>query len=443
MDPHSPSIVDIVESIRSGRSTVTAVLMDCLDRIHAQEPVVRAWSCLNEAHALEQARRLDEAAGRGEANGALYGVPVGIKDIVDTAGMSTEYGCPVFSGRVPSADARLIERLREAGAIVLGKTVTAEMATFAPGPTTNPHDPARTPGGSSSGSAAAVASMMVPGTIGSQTNGSMIRPASFCGVYGFKPTYGLIPRHGVLKQSPFLDQMGVFARSLADVAVLAETLIGAHPDDPATGAASPGPPLSRIIRERPARAPTFGFVRTAAWTQAEASTRRELEALVARLGDRAFEVTLPGVFDSVWDQHRVINEADIAAHYGPYFEHCMDHISESLRGQIERGATVRVVDYLQAQALRETLNTHLSGVFGRCDVLITPAAPGEAPADLSITGNPVFCTTWTLAGVPALSLPLLEGPAGLPVGVQLVGARRDDARLLRSARWLESSLERR
>jgi Asp-tRNA(Asn)/Glu-tRNA(Gln) amidotransferase A subunit family amidase len=441
MTPHTLGIVEAVELLRNGQCTSTDLVRDCLDRIRALEPVVHAWSCIDEAGALEQARGLDEAASRGEASGTLHGVPVGIKDIVDTAGIPTEYGCRVFSGRVPDTDAWLIGRLREAGAVIPGKTVTAEMATFAPGPTTNPHDAERTPGGSSSGSAAAVAAMMVPGAVGSQTNGSMIRPASFCGVYGFKPTYGLIPRHGVLAQSPFLDQMGVFARSLEDVAVLAEAVIGNHPGDPATGTARPRPPLARVCGEAPAVPPRFGFVRTAAWDQADAVTREGLESLVARLGGQAVDIDLPAAFDAVWGWHKIINEADIAANYGPYFEDGgMDRISESLRGQIERGGAVWAVDYLHARAQREMMNARLAEIFSRCDALITPAATGEAPRDLTVTGNPVFCTTWTLAGTPAVSLPLLKGDNGLPIGVQLVGARHDDARLLRHARWLESKI---
>jgi len=426
---------------REGRITATELVTSCIERIRERESTVRAWTYVDESGALDQARRLDEITARGESGGALHGVPVGIKDIVDTAGIPTEYGCRVFSGRVPSTDAWLVRALKEAGAVILGKTVTAEMATFAPGPTTNPHDPRRTPGGSSSGSAAAVAAMMTPGAIGSQTNGSMIRPASFCGVYGFKPTYGLVPRHGVLKQSPFLDQMGVFARALPDVAVLGEAVVGSHPEDPAARPPRPRPPLARLCVEAPAAPPVFGFVRTAAWNQADADTQVGLESLVARLGERAFEVTLPRVFDAAWDWHQCINEADIAAYYGPYFEDGMDLISESLQGQISRGREVRAVDYLHAQAQRETLNACLTGVFERCDALITPAAAGEAPRDLTTTGSPLFCTTWTLAGTPTLSLPLLKGGEGLPVGVQLVGARHDDARLLRAGRWLDTHLD--
>lgn len=425
-----------------GRVTATELVTRCIERIREREPTVRAWTYVDESGALDQARRLDEVAARGESSGALHGVPVGIKDIVDTAGIPTEYGCRVFSGRVPATDAWLVRALKEAGAVILGKTVTAEMATFAPGPTTNPHDPTRTPGGSSSGSAAAVAAMMAPGAVGSQTNGSMIRPASFCGVYGFKPTYGLIPRHGVLKQSPFLDQMGVFARSLPDVAVLGEAVIGSHPEDPAGGPPRPRPPLARVCVEETVAPPVFGFARTAVWDQADADTRAGLESMVDGLGDQAFEVCLPGVFDSAWDWHQTINEADIAAYYGPYFDDGMDGISASLQGQISRGRQVRAVDYLHAQVQRETLNACLADVFDRCDALITPAAVGEAPRDLTTTGSPVFCTTWTLAGTPALSLPLLKGAAGLPIGVQLVGARHDDARLLRAARWLETHLDR-
>ncbi|MBS1269793.1 MAG: putative amidase AmiD [Gammaproteobacteria bacterium] len=440
MTLHSLGIVEAVDTLRIGRTTSESLGNDCLDRIHDLEPAVQAWAYLDEAYVVEQARLCDRVAVRDEAVNELHGIPIGIKDIVDTAGMPTEFGCGVFSGRIPAADAWLIERLKAAGAVIMGKTVTAEMATFAPGPTANPRNTAHTPGGSSSGSAAAVAALMVPGAVGSQTNGSMIRPASFCGVYGFKPTYGLIPRHGVLKQSPFLDQMGVFARSLPDVALLAETLIGSHPDDPVAGILKTRPPLRRVCNEESLPRITFGFARTAAWEQVEYDTRHGLESLVDALGEQAFDVVLPDMFDNVWYWHKLINEADIAAHYGPYFINDMTCISESLRGQIERGREVRAADYIHAMAKREALNSHLDRIFEKCDALITPAAAGEAPEGLEATGSPAFCTTWTLAGAPALSIPLLEGGSGLPIGVQLVGRRYDDARLLRAARWLERAV---
>jgi len=433
----APGIAQTAALLARGNATVESLLRECLAQVGERGAVVKAWAHLDEEHALEQARLRDRALRRGASAGPLHGVPVGIKDIIDTAGVPTEYGCSVFAGRIPERDAWLVERLKRAGAIILGKTVTAEMATFGPGATTNPHDPARTPGGSSSGSAAAVAAGMIPGAVGTQTNGSMIRPASFCGVVGFKPTRGLVPRHGVLKQSPFLDQVGVFARCVVDAALLAEAIIGSHPDDPATSPARPRPPLARVCREEPATAPRFALVRTAAWERAAADTRRGMELLAADLGGQVFEAALPAGFESVWDWHRLVNEADIAAYYGPYFRDCMDRISETLQGQIRRGAEVRALDYLHAREQREHLNAQLDELFDRCDALITPAAVGEAPEGLESTGDPVFCTTWTLAGTPALSLPLLTGERGLPIGVQLVGRRHDDARLLRAARWLE------
>lgn len=440
MSLYSLGIADTVSVLGRGEQSAQALVNEYLARIDEFEPTVQAWAYLDRSFAMEQARMRDEARTRGKPTGPLHGVPIGIKDIVDTAYWPTEYGCQVFSGRVAKTDAWLVERLRQAGAIILGKTVTAEMATYAPGKTTNPHNAEHTPGGSSSGSAAAVASFMAAGAIGSQTNGSMIRPASFCGVYGFKPSHGLIPRHGVLRQSLFLDQMGVFARSVADLALLAEVIIGHHPDDPHTSPIQTPSPLSRICNEEPPAPPKFALVRTAAWDKADTVTRQGLEQVAEALGDRAEEIELPASFSEVWDWQRVVNEADIALNYGSYFEDHMDKISDSLAGQITRGMEISMVDYHRATEKRLLLNTLLDELFDVYDALIAPAAIGEAPKSLASTGNPVFCTPWTFTGVPAVCLPLLQGENGLPVGVQLVGQKNDDGRLLRSALWLDKFL---
>jgi len=438
--PHTLDLAAAARALGEGSLSAEALVADCLARIDECEPGVHAWAHLDRAGALARARRCDRAAGRGGITSPLHGIPIGIKDIIDTAGMPTEYGCPVFAGRVPARDAWLVSRLLEAGAVLPGKTVTAEMATFSPGPTANPHDPGRTPGGSSSGSAAAVAASMLPGAIGSQTVGSMIRPASFCGIHGFKPSYGLIPRHGVLKQSPFLDQIGVFARTLVDTAFLAEALVGSHPGDPATCVHRPRPALVQAATAVPARAPRFVLIRTPVWDQAEAATRRGLEEIAAALGRQAGEAELPAAFEQVWDWRTCINEADIAANYAPLLEGAMDRISDSLRGQMERGGSRLAVDYARALQMRQWLNRQLERVFDDCDAIITPSAPGEAPAGLQSTGNPVFCAPWTFAGVPAINLPLLKGDTGLPIGVQVVGRLGGDAGLLRSARWLEQAM---
>jgi Asp-tRNA(Asn)/Glu-tRNA(Gln) amidotransferase A subunit family amidase len=407
-----------------------------LARIAAREPEVRAWTHLDPEHALEAARRLDAHQATGAPLGPLHGVPVGLKDIIDTADYPTENGTVLDAGRRPVADAVVAARLRAAGAVILGKTVTTELAVFHPGRTRNPHNPEHTPGGSSSGSAAAVAAAMVPLAVGTQTNGSMIRPAAFCGVVGFKPSRGTIPRGGVLNQSQTLDQIGVFARSAADAAFAADVLSGPDASDPATAGRLKGG-LRAIAEAGPPVPPRFAFVRTPVWDHAEAETRAGLESLVGALGDSAEEVELPEAFARVHGWHRAINMAEIAANYDRYYERGRDRLSAILLGMIEEGRGVLARDYLHALAGIGRLNAVLAETLAGFDAVLTPSAPGPAPKGLEATGNPTFCTIWSYLGVPAVSLPLLRSPGGLPIGVQLVGAAGDDARLLRTAGWLE------
>ena len=359
-----------------------------------------------------------------------------MKDIIDTADMPTENGSALHV-RAPTIehDATIVARLRSAGAIILGKTVTTELATYAPGKTRNPVNPAHTPGGSSSGSAAAVAAHMVPVAIGTQTNGSVIRPAAFCGVYGFKPTFGLIPRTGILKQSRPLDQVGVFARSVEDLAIIAEPLIGHDEDDPDTRPMA-RPALREVALQEPPLPPTLALTRTPNWADADEQTRLAFDEVGQALGARAIPFEVPSVFRDVWTWHATVMEADIARNYRRDFERGRDRMSESLRGQIERGLKVSAVDYNDAVDRIEATHRAFDEVFDRCDAILTAAAAGPAPQGLDSTGSPAFCTLWTFAGMPAVTLPLLHADNGLPMGIQLVGRRGDDARLLRTARWL-------
>jgi Asp-tRNA(Asn)/Glu-tRNA(Gln) amidotransferase A subunit family amidase len=362
-------------------------------------------------------------------------VPVGLKDIIDTADLPTEDGTALHAGRMPDQDATVVTLLRAAGAVILGKTVTTECAYFSPGKTRNPHDPAHTPGGSSSGSAAAVAAGMVPLALGSQTNGSTIRPASFCGVYGFKPTHGLVPRGGMLQLSRTLDHVGLFARSLEDIALLGEQLVAQDARDPDTRARA-RPPFVSVAAEEPPLPPLVAFVKTPAWERAAEDTREAFAELVATLGDRVVEVELPESARQAWDWHRTIMEAEMAVNLAAEWERGRDQLSKQLRTLLERGREVLAVDYQTALARIPRLNEGFAEIFERCDAILTPAAPGTAPRGLESTGDPAFCTLWTLCGMPALSLPLMRGENGLPMGAQLVGPRGSDARLLRTARWL-------
>ncbi len=424
--------------IREGRISSVELATACLDRIAEVDGDVQAWTFLDRDHALKQAKNLDEHRAHGRPLGPLHGVPVAIKDIFDTGDMPTEFGSPLWAGRTPRNDAAAVARLRAAGAVIMGKTVTTEFAYYHPGKTRNPHDKTRTPGGSSSGSAAAVAALMVPGAIGSQTNGSVIRPAAYCGVVGFKPTHGLIPRTGALLLSRALDHVGTFARTVKDAALLAEVMAGFDAEDPDTRPIA-RQPLASVAVSEPPLPPRFAYVRTPLWDLAEPVTREAFAELADALGEAAAEVDIGQSFGRAIDFHRTVMEVDMAHNLHRDFETGRDQFSEPLRKLVERARTVKAVEYTAALAGSATLNAALESVFDEYDAILTSAAPGEAPRG-EATGNPVFCTTWTYLGTPAITLPLLRSEAGLPLGVQLVGRRGNDARLLRTAHWLVKTL---
>ncbi|HEY1291191.1 MAG TPA: amidase [Burkholderiales bacterium] len=426
--------------IQQGLLTSEELVQACLERIHDVEPKVQAWTFLDEDHALAQARAADERKRSGQSIGPLHGVPVGLKDIIDTADMPTENGCALHKGRTPRVDAAVVTMLRAAGAVILGKTVSTECAYYSPGKTRNPWNPEHTPGGSSSGSAAAVAASMVPLALGSQTNGSVIRPAAFCGVYGYKPTHGLIPRSGILQLSRALDHVGLFARSLDDIALLAEQLAGYHEDDPDTRPLA-RVPFQQVLREEPPIEPMLAFIKTPHWDCVDSEAKDAFAELVEALGERVEEVDLFPSAEAAWDWHKTIMETDMAASFEREWEKGRDQLSEHLRSLIERGREVRAIDYKRALAAVAPVVASLDELFmERYDAILTPAAPGVAPKGLGSTGDPRFCTLWTLLGMPALSLPLMQGTGGLPLGAQLVGRRGFDARLMRTARWLAAKL---
>jgi Asp-tRNA(Asn)/Glu-tRNA(Gln) amidotransferase A subunit family amidase len=423
--------------IRDGVLTSEELVQSCLERIRALEPTVQAWQFLDEDHALAQARAADERKRSGEPVGALNGIPVGIKDIIDTADMPTENGTVLHKGRTPRSDAAVVASLRASGAVIMGKTVTTECAYFNPGKTRNPHNPEHTPGGSSSGSAAAVGAHMVPLALGSQTAGSVIRPAAFCGVYAFKPTHGLIPRTGVLQLSRTLDHIGLFARSIEDLALLGEELVGYDERDPDTRPRA-RPSLRAAANEEPPIPPTLAFIKTPHWERTDPDTKEAYAELVESLGDRVEEVELFPSAREAWDLQRTIMEAEMAANLEPLWLAGKDKLSDRLRGLIERGRETRAIDYQRAlRSLAPVVESFDELFMERYDAILTPPALGTAPKGLGATGDPVFCVLWTLLGMPAVTLPLMQGANGLPLGVQLVGRRNFDARLLRAARWLE------
>jgi len=429
------SVTDAARAIRAGEISAEQLTDACLARIREVDANVEAWAYLDPEHALKQARARDQDRSEGQPTGPLHGIPVGIKDIFDTADMPTEDGSVLHSGRTPAHDATPVAMLRAAGAVILGKTVTTEFATYTPGKTRNPHNPAHTPGGSSSGSAAAVAAGMVPLALGSQTNGSVIRPASYCGVYGFKPTHGMISRGGVLTLSRTLDHVGIFARTLDDIALAAEQLVGYDARDPDTRVRA-RIPFAAIAAEAPPFEPMLAFVKGPAWDRAEDETKEAFAELTATLDDRLVEVDLPHSAGQSLDWHRTIMEAEMAANLDLEWEKGRDRISERLREQLAKGREVKALDYQLALARIPLINQGFEEIFERCDAIVTPAATGTAPKGTETTGDPAFCTLWTLSGMPAISLPLMQGENGLPLGVQLVGKRGDDARLLRTTRWL-------
>lgn len=433
--PAAWSAAAAAAAIRSGETTSEELVGACLEHIQQVDAEIHAWAHLDPDYALEQARAADEMRKEGKPLGPLHGVPVGVKDIFDTKDMPTEDGTVLHAGRMPERDAAAVAKLREAGAVILGKTVATELGVYTPGKTRNPHHPEHTPGGSSSGSAASVAAHMVPLAIGTQTNGSVIRPASFCGVYGFKPSHGLISRHLVLQQSRTLDHVGVFARTIEDCALAVEVLQGYDERDPDTRPRA-APAILEAANQDPPVTPQLAFVKTPVWDRAEDDTEAAFAELVEHLGETVKEEQLPPDFDDVLEVHRTIFEADLARSFKPEYERGRDELSEVLCEIIERGRDVRAVAYNDAVGRIGELRGLLAEVFERCDVILTPAAPGEAPQGLGSTGDPAFCTLWTLCGLPAITLPLLQGSRGLPMGVQLVAPKGDDARLLRTARWL-------
>jgi Asp-tRNA(Asn)/Glu-tRNA(Gln) amidotransferase A subunit family amidase len=419
--PTDAGVTEAAERIRAGDWTSAGLTAACLDRVDELEPQVHAWVHLDARAALAEARMRDADVAAGRPVGSLHGVPIGIKDIIDVAGMPTRAGAAAFAHTLPTVDAPLVARLRDAGAVILGKTHATQFAYRDPAPTRNPWSLAHTPGGSSSGSAAAVAARMVPAAIGTQTVGSILRPAAYCGVVGCKGAFGAVPLEGVVPLSRALDHAGAIARSVADTTLLESVLTG-YP-----------------IEIVPVDAPRIGVIRPSV-DRAEPGLRRHLEALAVRLGDagaRVEEIELPAAFDDLADAGRVLLEAGAAATHEAWFAAHAAEYAPTIRDLVLAGQSRSPAEVAAAERVRATAREAWAGLAAMVDVLLTPVAVSTAPTLAEGTGDGSLCAPWSTLGVPAIALPSGLDDAGLPFAVQLVGATDDLGRLLGVAAWCE------
>ena len=443
MSSLNTSAVEMVKSLKKGELTSEELVKSYIKEIKKKENDIQAWEYFDEELALTQAKQCDLLHQSGQ-HGDLHGIPVGIKDIFDTEDMPTSDGTEIHKKNLSLNDCTVVSKLKQAGAIIMGKTVTCELAYYSPGKTKNPHDLSRTPGGSSSGSAAAVASHMVPLAVGSQTNGSVIRPASYCGVVGYKPTKGLISRHLVLQVSRKLDQIGVFSNSVEDAALISEQLIGYDKQDPDTSL-NPKPKLLNACQQKPPMEPVLAYIDLPFMKELEKDTKEGFEEIKDeiknKLKGKVDEVKLPEGFNGIPEWHKIIMESDMAASFSKEYKSSKNKLSDKIVEAIERGMKYTSVEYNDALLKIEAANTYFKQFFYDYDAILTPSATGEAPKGLEFTGNPIFCTMWTYCGMPSISLPLLQGKNGLPVGVQLVSSLFDDERLFRNASWLTSKIK--
>ncbi len=424
-----PGLCAIALALREGLLTARAYCESCLERIRSSDKEIKAWVALDEARALALADARDAARASGREPGALHGVPVGVKDIYDTDDLPTEMGSPAFLGHRPGRNAALVEKLLAAGAYVLGKTATTELAFMHPAKTRNPWNAGHTPGGSSSGSAAAVAAGHVPAAIGTQTNGSVIRPAAFCGVVGFKPGFGVLNLGGALPFSPTLDQAGVFARSVADAAWLFACL------------AEPGVIDTGI--EMPARPPKIALLARFPWNTPEPDASAHLQMILKRLvgeGAAVKNILLPAAFGDANLLHRTIMLYEGAREHAPLQAAHRSVISAALNSAIDAGLAISHDDYRSAIAGRAALIELALDLFQGLDAVVSLPAPGAAPRRLDTTGDPSFCTLWSLTGFPAITLPTGTSKGGLPYGMQIAGRVGADKQLLRVALWCESAI---
>lgn len=430
MTPYGMSLCALARSLRAGELTATEVLSASLARCAELEPQVQAWQHVDAERSLQRAAALDFARASGQPPGLLHGVPIAVKDIIDVAGMPTTMGSALYADNVPARSARVVEQLEALGAVVVGKTVTTEFAYYTPGKTRNPWNIAHTPGGSSSGSAAAVATGMVAGALGTQTNGSIIRPAAYCGIVGFKPSFGRVANEGTLDPWPSLDHTGVLVRCVADAALLMSAMTR-----------EPGQVGAAIVAR--ARPPRLAAVRTPVWAEAHAAQIAAFADALAVLrgaGAEVIEAELPPLFEQAHATMRVIMAYEAARHFGELVARARQRVSAQFQQLVDIGGQVSADQYQAALDTAAQLRALHAEFLRDYDAIITPPVPGEAPATLAETGSPVFCTIWSLLGVPAVTTPVAHGPNGLPLGVQVTGRYDADDALLAVAAWCEAQL---
>ena len=437
-DIFSLSANELAAQLREGEISSVEACSQYIERIGKFEKDVKAWSHFNKKLLLEKAAEADEHRISGKPLGALHGLPVAVKDIIGTLDMPTECGTTIRKKMNTSQDSEVVNLLKVAGAIIMGKTETTELAYFHPGKTTNPHDYKRTPGGSSSGSAAAVAAYMAPLSIGSQTNGSTIRPASYCGVVGYKPSYGLISRYGILKQSDKLDQVGLFGKSVEDVALLARVLIKKDLFDPSTIHYS-AEDMMDVCRKGPLFDPKFIFYKTKNWKNIDKESQKSFEIFIKTFKKNIEVFDTPSYFDDIPKYHKIIHETDMANNFQLYYKKYKKKLSKEMVSAIERGLKNSATEYAEAIDFMKRSYDSYKEVFEDYHGVLTPASSGVAPKGLGNTGSPEFSTVWTYLGLPSISLPLLTGKNDLPLGIQFIGDKHDDLRFLGVASWVEKN----
>ena len=439
-DIFSLSLEELAEKIKSGQLSSVEVCEKYIDRIKQFEKDVKAWAHFDKKVLLEKATEADEHRKAGKPTGSLHGVPIAVKDIIGTVDMPTECGTVIRKGKSYSQNAEIIDLLHASGAIVMGKTATSELAYLGPPATTNPHDKNRTPGGSSSGSAASVASFMAPASIGSQTGGSVIRPASYCGVVGYKPSYGLISRNGVLRTSFSLDQIGMFGRKVEDVAMLAKVLIKKDKYDAATIHYSTENILSET-KKGPIFEPKFIFYKTDHWKIIDKKSRESFEYFIKSFKKNIEIFDTPSYFKDIHKYHQIIHETDLANNFSVYYKKFKKKLSKYMQDAISNGNKYTAKEYAEAIDFMKRSYESYEEVFEDYHGVLSPSSPGVAPKGLKSTGTAEFNKVWSYLGTPCISLPLLEGENNLPLGVQLIGNKYDDHRFLGVAKWLEKECQ--